>query len=128
MNREKGVAYCGLACCVCGQNATCAGCRNAGCTDRDWCKAFRCGRDRGIPGCWACEDFPCVDKRPDSPRIRAFTRFIFAHGEEALMDCLEQNERRGVVYHAAGSLEGDYDAFNTQEEILALISDGKRRR
>jgi len=40
MNREKGLAYCGLACLICGENEMCAGCRNAGCKNKERCKHF----------------------------------------------------------------------------------------
>ena len=30
MEREKGIAYCGLACCVCSENVLCPGCRSGG--------------------------------------------------------------------------------------------------
>ena len=42
MEREKGIAYCGLACCVCSENVLCPGCRSGGCPGRETCKPFNC--------------------------------------------------------------------------------------
>ncbi len=35
MKRELGIARCGLACCLCSENATCAGCDSGECPDKD---------------------------------------------------------------------------------------------
>jgi len=42
-----------------------------------------------------------------------------------LLDCLERNEKNGVVYHRDG-LVGDYDEFDDVEKLIAFIKDGKR--
>ncbi|MBI0584694.1 MAG: DUF3795 domain-containing protein [Methanomassiliicoccus sp.] len=118
------MAYCGLACCVCGQNATCSGCRDEGCTGKEWCKNFRCCRERGLNGCWECAEFPCTGSMLDKPRIRAFAEFIKEHGEEEMLNCLERNERAGTIYHYEGQLVGDYDRPGTIEGIKRLIKDG----
>lgn len=125
MNREKGIAYCGLACCLCSHNETCAGCRNEGCKDKDWCKNFICCREKGIAGCWECSEFPCSGSMLDKIRIRAFARFIKEYGEERLLDCVERNEKAGLSYHYEGELSGDYDKPSTEEEIMQLIMNGK---
>lgn len=57
----KTVAYCGLVCGVC-KNATpekgrCVGCRHGG-GDAD-CHQRKCCTERGLDGCWQCEEFPC---------------------------------------------------------------------
>lgn len=121
---EKGLAYCGLACCVCSENEGCAGCRNEGCRDREWCKSFRCCREKQLRGCWECEQFPCKDNPMlGKLRVRTFAAFIRDHGEDELLACLQRNERRGVVYHQPGALTGDYD-LPTEAEILRLLTDG----
>lgn len=126
MDSSKGLAYCGLACCVCGENGACAGCRNEGCTGRDWCRNFKCCRERGLNGCWECGEFPCAGSMLDKLRIRAFARFIKENSEKELLCCLERNERNGVVYHYTGQLTGEYDRFETQEEILQFIKQGNQ--
>ncbi len=54
-----------------------------------------------------------------------FTLFIKKYGEEELLNCLERNERNGVVYHRSG-INGDYDEFDDVEELICFIKTGKR--
>jgi hypothetical protein len=125
MDKSKGIAYCGLACCICGHNQTCAGCRNEGCTGREWCKNFNCCKEKGLQGCWECSEFPCSGTMLDKLRVRAFARFIAQYGEAKFIDCLERNEKAGIVYHSQGQLTGDYDKFQSEEEIISFILKGK---
>jgi hypothetical protein len=117
---EKGLAYCGLACCLCSENANCAGCRNAGCTGKDSCRIYRCCKEKGIAGCWECQAFPCDARMFTNPRVRAFVRFAAAHGEEKLLDVLAANVEKGLVYHYPNKLVGDYD-LQSEEAILQLL-------
>ncbi|WP_315081756.1 DUF3795 domain-containing protein [uncultured Clostridium sp.] len=125
MERTKGVAYCGLACCVCSENATCAGCRNEGCKDKEWCKSFNCCTSRGLNGCWECTQFPCENPMLNKLRIRTFAKFIAKYGKDKLMDALAQNEADGMVYHYEGQLIDDYDKLQTEEEIKELLLNKK---
>lgn len=124
MNADKAMAYCGLACCICA-DVSCPGCRNEGCTGKDWCKNFKCCKEKSLSGCWECEEFPCEGNMLDKLRIRTFAKYIKAHGEDALMARLEINEQNGVVYHFEGQLVGDYDAADTEEGIIDIIEHGK---
>lgn len=47
------------------------------------------------------------------------------YGIEKLLDCLEQNEKNGVVYHREG-INGDYDDFENADELIEFIKTGKR--
>lgn len=125
MNHEKGLAYCGLACAVCSENETCAGCRNAGCKNKDWCKHYTCCREKGLRGCFECGDFPCGGMH-EKQRIYAFALFIKKYGEEKLLACLEQNERNGISYHYPKKLVGDYDNCQTVDEIIEMLWNGKK--
>lgn len=125
MDRQKGIAYCGLACAVCSKNADCVGCRDEGCKDKGWCKNLQCCRARGLNGCWECGEFPCQGSMLDEVRIRAFARFAKEFGPEKLLDCLEMNEKSGIVYHYPGKLTGDYDKYETEERIIEMILNGK---
>ena len=125
MEREKGFAYCGLACCICSENETCEGCRNDGCKDKEWCKNFNCCREKGLSGCWECSEFPCTGSMLDKMRIRAFARFMKEYGENKFLNCLEINEQNGMVYHYQGQLVGDYDKASSEEEIYKLILHGR---
>jgi len=125
MKREKGLAYCGLACAVCGHNENCVGCRNDGCQNKEWCKNFNCCREKGIEGCWVCEEFPCRDSMLDKVRVRTFAKFIGKYGEAKMMDCLERNEQKGIAYHHKDSITGDYDIPKTEEGIIHMILTGE---
>ncbi|AEV30402.1 hypothetical protein SpiGrapes_2642 [Sphaerochaeta pleomorpha str. Grapes] len=125
MEREKGFAFCGLACCVCSENADCPGCRNEGCKDKQWCKNFLCCKEKGLDGCYQCDQFPCTGSMLDKPRILAFSRFLALYGEEKLFACLQRNEEEGIVYHYPGKLTGDYDTKTTEKELFDLILYGK---
>lgn len=125
MIREKGLAYCGLACCVCAQNDVCAGCRSDACQGRDWCFNRGCCIGKGLDGCWECDAFPCGKGLLAKTRARAFARFAAEHGEDALLDALEKNEQAGMVYHYEGQLVGDYDASDTEDGVIGLILHGK---
>ena len=127
MNHEKGIAYCGLACCVCSENQTCAGCRNAGCKDKEWCKSFNCCKQKRLNGCWECAEFPCPNEMLDKLRVRTFAKFVAEYGENKLMRCLERNEQNGILYHYEGQLTGDYDLPTTEQGIKNMILFGKLR-
>ena len=43
---------------------------------------------------------------------------------EALLDCLERNEKNGVMYHREG-INGDYDKFENVEDLISFIQSGK---
>ena len=50
---------------------------------------------------------------------------IAGYGEKQLLDCLERNERSGIVYHREG-VDGDYDDFENVEDLFLFIKTGKR--
>lgn len=41
-----------------------------------------------------------------------------------LLDCLERNEKNGVLYHREG-INGDYDDFEDVEALISFIQSGK---
>ena len=43
------------------------------------------------------------------------------------MDCLERNEKNGVVYHREG-ITGDYDDFEDEEQLIRFLREGKKER
>ena len=49
----------------------------------------------------------------------------FRYGEEELLNCLEENEKNGIVYHRNG-ISGDYDDFDEPEELIDYILSGTR--
>jgi len=54
-----------------------------------------------------------------------FTMFAKRHGIETLLNCLEENEKNGVIYHRQG-IVGDYDDFDNVEALVSFIQTGKR--
>lgn len=123
MKRELGIARCGLACCLCSENETCSGCDSGTCHDKDWCENCRCSMEKEIVACYACGE-NCRNGLLGKIKPYGFTEFIRRYGMEELLDCLERNERAGVVYHRIG-IEGDYDAFDDVERLIAFIKTGK---
>ncbi len=117
----KGIAYCGLACCACSENKDCAGCRNDGCKGKEWCKSYSCCKGDGKENCWECEKYPCGYPMLEKPRIKAFAEYIRTYGERDLIAALGRLEREGVLYHYPGKLIGDYDLFQTQEELFQFL-------
>ena len=54
-----------------------------------------------------------------------FTEFARRFGMDTLLDCLEANERKGVVYHRQG-ITGDFDDFEYVENLIEFIKTGER--
>ena len=123
MKRELGIARCGLACCLCSENARCAGCNSGDCPDKPWCENRKCSLEKGIVGCYTCDD--CRKGMLTKIKPYGFTLFARRYGVEALLDCLERNEKAGVVYHREG-IVGDYDDFTDAEKLIEFIRTGKR--
>lgn len=124
MKRELGIARCGLACCLCSENGICGGCDSGRCPDQDSCENRSCSIQKGLSHCFLCETV-CEKGLLSKIKPRGFTEFAKRYGMEALLDCLEQNETRGVVYHREGIL-GDYDDFNDLEALIRFIKTGRR--
>ncbi|NLI22913.1 MAG: DUF3795 domain-containing protein [Clostridiales bacterium] len=124
MKRELGIARCGLACCLCMENERCHGCNSGECLDRDWCENRRCSIEKNYAGCYECAA-DCAKGLLRKIKPRGFRLFVKRYGTEKLLDCLERNEREGVVYHRIG-LVGDYDDFTDEEALIDFILTGKR--
>lgn len=124
MKRELGIARCGLACCLCSENDKCSGCNSDACPDKDWCDNRRCTIEKGISHCYECNE-DCKKGLLNKIKPYAFTLFIKRYGEQKLLDCLEANEKSGIIYHRDG-INGDYDDFNSVEKFIDFIKTGKR--
>ena len=70
-----------------------------------------------LTGCQLEEERKVVSTAPEDQPVEN-------DGEEALLDCLERNEERGVVYHREG-IVGDYDEFEDPEELIRFLRTGK---
>lgn len=122
MKRELGIARCGLACCVCSENIHCAGCDTGECPDKDWCENRKCSLEKGISHCYRCDE-DCQKGLLGKIKPYAFSQFAKRYGEEQLLDCLEANEKAGVVYHR-DKVNGDYDEFEDVEMLIEFIKKG----
>ncbi len=119
MKRSLGIARCGLACCLCSENDHCSGC--ADCAAHADCENLRCSLAHGYAHCYECPDAEeCRKGLLVKVKPRGFTLFARRYGTERLMDRLERDERRGVVYHRVG-VEGDYDDFPSAEALVAAL-------
>ena len=124
MKRELGIARCGLACCLCSENAQCDGCNSGACPDFAWCENRKCSLARNIPHFYACGE-DCRKGLLGKIKPYGFTLFAKRYGVDALLDCLARNEAAGVVYHREG-LIGDYDDFEDVEALISFIRTGTR--
>jgi hypothetical protein len=121
------IAYCGLVCGRCHLRAACGGCKNSAklCDRSETCYQRSCCLQKGLAGCWECAEFPC-GKDMHSPahdvRLRAFVTFIQSEGAGALIDCLLQNEARGIQY----GHQRDYDGLGSEEAVIRLLKTGER--
>ena len=124
MKRELGIARCGLACCLCTENADCNGCGSNGCPDNDSCENKKCSIAKELTHCYECEE-NCRKGLLRKLKPYAFTLFAKTYGEEKLLDCLERNEKNGVLYHRDG-INGDYDDFDDVDQLMNFILTGVR--
>lgn len=124
MKRELGIARCGLACCLCTEKADCNGCGSNGCSGNDICENKKYSITKGLTHCYECEE-NCRKGLLSKIKPYAFTLFAKKYGEEKLLDCLERNEKNGIVYHRNG-INGDYDDFDDVEQLMDFILTGVR--
>lgn len=123
MKRELGIARCGLACCLCSHNETCAGCASGQCPDKEWCENYICSLQKGYDYCFECGQ-ECRKGRLEKIKPYGFSLFAKRYGQIKLLNCLEQNEKNGIQYHRK-DIQGDYDDFEDVEELIAFIQTGK---
>lgn len=124
MKRELGIARCGLACCLCTENEHWNGCNSGKCPGYDWCENRKCSLEKGVKHCYDCLE-ECRIGLLGKIKPYGFSLFVKRYGEKELLDCLERNEKNGVIYHRSGII-GDYDDFDNVEELIKFIKKGKR--
>ncbi len=124
MKRALGIARCGLACCLCSENDHCGGCDSGNCPGTAWCENRRCSGERQYAHCFECGE-ACRKGLLGKIKPYGFSLFARRYGMDELLDCLERNEKAGVVYHREG-IVGDYDDFDDVEALIRFIRTGKR--
>ena len=75
MRRELGIARCGLACCLCTENADCNGCDSNSCPDNDFCENKKCSIAKELTHCYKCEE---TCKKGLLSKIKPYTFNLFA--------------------------------------------------
>ena len=124
MKRDLGIARCGLACCLCSENTHCHGCNSGECPDTGWCVNRKCSLEKGLDHCFECKT-DCKKGMLEKIKPYGFSLFAKRFGEKELLNCLERNEKAGVVYHRK-DITGDYDDFDNVEALISFIKTGKR--
>ena len=124
MKRELGIARCGLACCLCSENKYCDGCNSGECPDKAWCENRRCSLEKNYLHCYDCKS-NCRKGLLSKIKPYGFTLFVKRYGEAELLDCLERNEKAGIIYHREG-INGDYDDFDDVEKLIRFIKTGEK--
>ena len=81
--------------------------------------------EKQIDNCYLCEA-DCRKGLLAKIKPYGFTVFAKRYGIETLLNCLEENERNGIVYHRQGII-GDYDDFDDVESLIQFIRTGKRQ-
>ncbi len=117
---DRGLSYCGLVCAYCSKRLNCVGCKQGDCADRTSCKPFTCCTAHGYASCADCAKFPCGTAMLKKLRPRAFLHYAHEHGEEALLLHLKRKAAQGTQYHRDG-LVGDYDGFESEEELIRFL-------
>lgn len=124
MKRELGIARCGLACCLCTENIKCNGCNSGGCSEYTGCENRLCSVEKKLDHCYECKE-ECKKGLLQKIKPYGFNLFINRYGEDELLNCLERNEKNGVIYHRE-EINGDYDDFDDVEKLIEFIKTGKR--
>lgn len=120
MNKTIKMGSCGLACVVCSakKEGKCVGCTEVKAAD---CKIKACTIEKGHEGCYACDAFPCDQSMFKQNKVIAFNEVAKEKGLDYLVQCLLDNEKKGIVYHPEDGSKGAYDILETKEEIKSLI-------
>ncbi|MDF2589178.1 MAG: hypothetical protein K0S41_3019 [Anaerocolumna sp.] len=121
---NKDLAKCGLACVLC-SNEECPGCKMKSCNEGCDCTVYQCVTQKGLDGCYQCEEFPCDKDMLQGIRIKAFNQYARHFGKQALLDRLRDNFEHGIIYHNPSGAKGDYDILSTEDEIMQLIQYGR---
>lgn len=128
----KTIGYCGLVCSLCHESDHCAGCKsNHNCCGRclsiSGCYQYDCCLQKGIAGCWECEEGPC-DKDMFSEhhdlRNRVFVKVAKQEGIEKLADYVLRNQKAGILY----GWNKDYDNLGEEDAVVDLLHYGINSR
>ena len=131
MNKQdiiSSVAYCGLVCGLCHLASECNGCKATGgkCSanseKENGCYHRNCCIDKGISGCWECEEFPCANQMfigRTNGEIKGFCRCMKEDGIEKFIDYILENQEKGIPYGIKGY------GHMTEEEVVKILRQAK---
>lgn len=113
------IGSCGLACLVCSARENeCQGCKPDKAAN---CDIKACCLERGLEGCYDCDDYPCDKDMFNNIRVCAFIECAKEVGEEGLADRLLENHQKGIIYHPKDGSKGAYDQLSSKEAIKRLV-------
>ena len=125
VKKELGIARCGLACCLCSKNKNCNGCHADDCAGASECEVRKCCIEKGFSYCFECGEAEiCQKGMLSNLKAHTFTMFAKKYSIDRLTECLETNEKCGIVYHRNG-FSGDYDKYLNVNELMKFIEEGK---
>lgn len=128
---EKSIAPCGLICELCSERTHCKGCNFSKPEEISClCIQRKCCDEKGISGCWDCDDFSCgkdmLDISKHGVRLVSFVRFARENGLHKLAESIVRNEKNGIIYHRDHkNFIGDYDGYSCEDEVIELLEKGK---
>jgi hypothetical protein len=125
---KESIAYCGLVCMFCHLAGSCGGCKSKdNCCGRhlssEGCYQYKCCVERGIAGCWECEDFSCgmdMFSEAHDIRLKAFVRCAKEDGVGKLAEYVLRNQQNGIMY----GHKKDYDGLESEDAVLRLLRAG----
>ena len=79
--------------------------------------------EKSVSHCFSCDE-KCRKGLLSKIKPYGFTEFAKRYGVDELLDCLERNEKNGIVYHRE-NITGDYDNFTDVEELIKFIKSGR---
>lgn len=80
--------------------------------------------EKGLNDCYECPE-NCRKGLLSKIKSYGFVEFIKRYGKEKLLDCLAENEKKGIIYYR-DEINGDYDDFSDVEQLIAFILTGNR--
>lgn len=80
--------------------------------------------EKAVSHCFSCDE-KCRKGLLSKIKPYGFTEFARRYGVDELLDCLERNEKNGIVYHRE-NIAGDYDSFTDVEALIEFIKTGNR--
>lgn len=125
---EDSIGYCGLICKLCHEVERCGGCKSESNScgrhlSEGGCFHYNCCIEKGLNGCWECEEAPCKNdmfSEQHDIRIRTFVKVAKAEGIGKLAEYVCNNQNNGIIY----GWKKDYDNLEREEAVIDLLHRG----